>query len=79
MMKSGLGFLKLWFINLFCKFSGGMLRILLHKEAQNGWKQAKGAIDGIDVVLLKAKFLKPHASQGWKTMLVSSKKMKWDM
>jgi len=48
------GIFKIMINQLFCKFSGGMLRILLHKEAQNGWKQAKGAIDGIDAVLFKA-------------------------
>jgi len=48
------GIFKIMIYQLFCKFPSGMLRILLHKEAQNGWKQAKGEIDAIDAVLFKA-------------------------
>ena len=49
---------------LFSKFPGRMLIILLHTDSQNAWKQAKGAIDA---VLFKAGFLNPHASQSLKT------------
>ena len=62
---------------LFSKFPGRMLIILLHTDSQNAWKRAKEAINA---VLFKACFLNPlmHPKDE-KPMQAPSKKMKLDM